>query len=335
MRGSHLIFPAWRLPVAQALSFLHPLDHRPVFIFPWEGITLIGTTDVDHHAPLDVEPAISPAEVAYLMAAAESQFPSLGLTLADVTATFAGVRPVIGSGKDDPSQESRDHVVWVENGLLTVTGGKLTTFRRIALDALKAVAGRFPGLPKPDAKLPVLNQIDITLMNRDHLDETRRRRLLGRYGADAPALVAAAGPGELAPIPGTPTLWAELRWAARAEGVVRLEDLLLRRVRIGLLLRQGGEELLPRIRVLCQAELGWDDDRWTSEQAAYLALWRCCYAPPDPEAVPDWRALLAEARNQRQVSKRVRRRRLIRRSAWAGAVVALGTWLWRRRRRDR
>jgi glycerol-3-phosphate dehydrogenase len=337
LRGSHLIFPAWRLPVAQALSFLHPLDHRPVFIFPWEGITLVGTTDVDHDASLDAEPRISPAEVAYLMAAVESQFPSLGLTLADVIATFAGIRPVIDSGKDDPSQESRDHVVWVENGLLTVTGGKLTTFRRIALDALKAVAGRFPGLPKPDASLPVLSQVDMTLRNRDHLDEPLRRRLLGRYGADAPALIAAAGPGELAPIPGTQTLWAELRWAARAEGVVRLEDLLLRRVRIGLLLPGGGEAILPAVRAICQAELGWDDARWATEQASYLALWRCCYGPPDPAAVPDWRALLAEARSQRQAGRRVRRRRLIRRSAWIGgvgsAVVALGTWLWRRRRR--
>ncbi|MFN2227631.1 MAG: FAD-dependent oxidoreductase, partial [Anaerolineae bacterium] len=60
LRGSHLVFPRWRLPVAQAVGFLHPLDRRPVFIFPWEGITLVGTTDVDHEQPLDEEPRISP-----------------------------------------------------------------------------------------------------------------------------------------------------------------------------------------------------------------------------------------------------------------------------------
>jgi glycerol-3-phosphate dehydrogenase len=336
LRGSHLIFPAWRLPVAQALSFLHPVDRRPVFIFPWEGITLVGTTDVDHDQPLTEEPAISPAEVAYLMAAAESQFPSLNLTLDDVSATFAGVRPVIGSGQADPSKESRDHVVWQENGLLTVTGGKLTTFRRIALDALKAVAERFPGLPKLDARMPVLNQVDVTLRGQNRLDETQRRRLLGRYGADAPALVAAAQAGELAPVPGTQTLWAELRWAARAENVVHLDDLLLRRVRLGLLLPQGGEAILPRVRAICQAELGWDDGRWEAEQAAYLTLWRCCYSLPDRSQIPDWRAMLAEAKGQRQARWQMRRRRWFRRSAWVGgvggAVVAVGTWLWRRRR---
>ena len=269
LRGSHLIFPARRLPIAQAISFLHPLDRRPVFIFPWEGIVLVGTTDVDCDgrfddglACLDAEPAISPDEAAYLMAAVEAEFPALGLALDDVTATFAGVRPVIGTGKADPSREARDHVVWEENGLLTVTGGKLTTFRRIALDALKAIRHRWPELPKPNGKLPVLEPVDVALPGAEALSENQRRRLLGRCGAAAPALVAAARPGELAPIAGTPALWAEVRWAARAEGVVHLDDLLLRRVRLGLLLPGGGEAILPAVRTICQQELGWDDDRW-------------------------------------------------------------------------
>ncbi len=147
LRGSHLIFPAWRLPVAQALCFIHPADSRPVFIFPWEGITLVGTTDVDHLENLQEEPAISPDETAYLLAAVEAQFPSLNLKPEDVISSFAGVRPVIGTGKADPSQESRDHVVWNEDGLLTVTGGKLTTFRRIAHDVLQASRGRLPEGP--------------------------------------------------------------------------------------------------------------------------------------------------------------------------------------------
>ncbi len=324
LRGSHLIFPAWRLPVAQALSFLHPVDRRPVFIFPWEGITLVGTTDVDHDAALNDEPAISPEEVAYLMAAVESQFPSLNLTLDDVTATFAGVRPVIGTGKEDPSKESRDHVVWEEDGLLTVTGGKLTTFRRIALDVLKSVSHRLPGLPKFSDKLPVLDPTPVSLpAAAAGLDESQRRRLLGRYGAAAADLVAAAQPGELEPIPDTAALWAELRWAARSEAVLRLDDLLLRRVRLGLLLPGGGEALLPRIRAICQPELGWDDATWDAEQAAYLALWRGCYSLPDRSAIPDWKALLTESRLQRQVGRRtrgVRRRRWLRRSAVAGSV---------------
>jgi glycerol-3-phosphate dehydrogenase len=314
LRGSHLIFPAWRLPVAQAVSFLHPMDRRPVFIFPWEGITLVGTTDVDHDQPLDAEPRINPEEVSYLMAAVEAQFPSLRLTLDDVLSTFAGVRPVIGTGKVDPSKESRDHVVWEENGLLTVTGGKLTTFRLIALDALKAVRHRLPELPPMDDEVPVLNQVDVDLPGAGHLDETVRRRLLGRYGTDAPALVAAARPGELEPIAGTQTLWAELRWGARAEGVVHLDDLLLRR----------------------QPELGWSDARWEAEEAAYLALWQRCYSLPDREAIPDWHAMLVGARAKREAFQPTRRRKVVRRSTLAGILLGLAValaLLYRRLRR--
>ena len=336
LRGSHLLFPAWRLPVAQAVSFLHPVDRRPVFIFPWEGITLVGTTDVDHDQPLDDEPHISPDEVAYLMAAVEAQFPALELTLDDVISTFAGVRPVIGTGKEDPSKESRDHVVWTEDGLLTVTGGKLTTFRLIALDALKAMRDRLPDMPPPDDRMPVLRPVILEMPGAEHLDEAARRRLLGRYAADAPALVAAALPGELEPIPGTQTLWAELRWAARAEGVLHLDDLLLRRVRLGHLLPEGGKEHLPRIRAICQPELGWDDARWQAEEAAYLQLWHTCYSLPDRAAIPDWRGMLAQAQARQAAARPTRRRQILKRSALAGggmAAALLLPFLYRRRKK--
>jgi glycerol-3-phosphate dehydrogenase len=336
LRGSHLIFPAWRLPVAQAVSFLHPVDRRPVFIFPWEGVTLVGTTDVDHDQPMSHEPRIGCDEVAYLMAAVEAQFPSLHLNLDDIISTFAGVRPVIGTGKADPSKESRDHVVWEEAGLLTVTGGKLTTFRRIALDAISSVRSRLPDLPELDDRVPVLNQVDVALPVTNHLDESTRRRLLGRYAADAPALVTAAQPGELETIPGTQTLWAELRWAACAEGVVHLDDLMLRRVRLGHLLARGGEVLLPQIRAICQPELGWDDARWEAEEAAYLELWRCCYSLPDRDGIPDWQTMLAEAEARRGTKQPGRRRKVIKRSAVAGILAGLAlllTAIYLRKRR--
>jgi len=99
LRGSHLIFPNWRLPVPQAVGFPHPLDRRFVCVCPWENVTLVGTTDSDYTRVLDDEPGIEPEEVAYLMAAVEYRFPTLHLTLDDVIATFSGVRPVIGAGK--------------------------------------------------------------------------------------------------------------------------------------------------------------------------------------------------------------------------------------------
>jgi glycerol-3-phosphate dehydrogenase len=319
LRGSHLIFSSWRLPVAQAVSFLHPLDRRPVFIFPWEGVTLVGTTDVDHHQPLDQEPGISPHEVAYLMAAVEAQFPSLGIRLEDVVSTFAGVRPVIGSGKVDPSKESRDHIVWEDQGLLTVTGGKLTTFRLIALDVLKAARPWLPEMPELDSHIPVLDRVEMELPEADHLDPALTRRLLGRYGKDAANLVLGAGSNELEVVPDTQVLWAELRWAARAEAVVHLDDLMLRRVRLGLILPQGGMHLLPRIRAVCQEELGWDDARWMQEAARYGEIWRKCYNLPASVDIPDWRRMLREARSQPPAINLARRS-----NRWLGAAALMG-----------
>lgn len=287
LRGSHLLFPVWRLPVAQSVSFLHPRDGRPVFAFPWEGVTLVGTTDVDHREPLDEEPSISPAEVAYLLEAVRSMFPPLDIGPGDVLSTLSGVRPVIGSGKADPSQESREYAIWSEEGLLTATGGKLTTFRLQALDVLKAARRHLPPRGLAKRLLPSLpGRAAVLPPAAAGLDPAAVRRLTGRYGAAAPALVEAARPGELEPLPGTSTLWAELRWALRAEGVVHLDDLLLRRVRAGLLLPDGGEDHLERVRDLCAQELGWDERRWKMESARYLDLWEKHYGPPAEGSAP-------------------------------------------------
>jgi glycerol-3-phosphate dehydrogenase len=281
LRGSHLILPTHRLPLRRAVTFLHPADRRPVFAVPWEGVIVFGTTDVDHAAPLETDTAISAFEVGYLLAALNHAFPSLELGPKDVLATLSGVRPVVASrtGQANPSKESREHVLWDENGLLTVTGGKLTTFRLMAHDALEAVRARLPTHPRFDARHRMLTEPpDPGLIA--YLDPSTRLRLLGRYGADAPEVIASAARGELESIGGSAALWAELRWAARAEGVAHLDDLLLRRVRLGLLLPNGGLDFMPRIRAIAQAELGWDDERWAREAAAYAELWKRCYSLP-------------------------------------------------------
>ena len=166
------------------------------------------------------------------------------------------------------------------------------------------------------------------------LPRTTVRRLLGRYGEDAVALVAAAQSGELELIPGTPAVWAELRWAAHAEGVVHLDDLLLRRVRRGLLVPRGAMALLPRIRTICQSELGWDDARWQAEEERYLHLWQRHYGLPDRAAIPDWRALLDEARDRRVMEARKRtierRRRGATVAALAVGLAGLAVSYWRR-----
>ncbi|HEX5807097.1 MAG TPA: glycerol-3-phosphate dehydrogenase C-terminal domain-containing protein, partial [Anaerolineales bacterium] len=107
------------------------------------------------------------------------------------------------------------------------------------------------------------------------LQPAQQLRLIARYGIESIPLFAADS--SHASIPSTPYLWAELRQAARAEGVVHLDDLLLRRVRLGLLAQEGGIDLLPQIRTIVQPELGWDDVRWENEASSYSELWKRAY----------------------------------------------------------
>lgn len=293
LRGSHIVFDRERLPAAEAIALQHPVDRRVMFVFPWQGVTVVGTTDLDHPQDLNVEPSISAAEVSYLMAALELRFPELHLTVDDIVASWAGVRPVVSSGKADPSAETRDHVVWDEKGLVTVTGGKLTTFRIIAHDAMLTILKHLPEATRGTRGDTVLDVAADDQPGLAELPAQDRSWVLGRYGAQAGELLAAAAPGELEHIGASPFLWAELRWAARNEWVAHLDDLLLRRLRIGMLMRDGASEHMARIRAICQPELGWDDARWAQEEADYLALARRCYGIP--EDVPDWRPLL-EAR---------------------------------------
>jgi glycerol-3-phosphate dehydrogenase len=329
LRGSHLIFSHWRLPVAQAVSFAHPQDGRPVFIIPWEGVSLVGTTDVDHNHPLDAEPGISGEEVGYLMAAVEAYFPSLGISLDDVVATYAGVRPVVRGDEEDPSRESRDHVVWWEDGLLTVTGGKLTTFRLIAQDAMRAMQDRLPEFPRLEAGAAFFTPITGTLPGGNQLNKAVQERLSGRYGRAASSLIAEARTEEMRTIAGTAYFWSELRWAARHEDVHHLDDLLLRRLRIGLLLPHGGRSLRDRFATICAEELHWNGARWNAEWDRYMDLWHRSYSLPDPAAIPDWKQIL-QAQQARQAGNN-------RSMRWLAPVAALtsmlGLLFWRRLRR--
>lgn len=280
LRGSHLIFPADKIPIAHAISFTHPADGRPVYAFPWEGAVLFGTTDLDHSADIELDPAITETEVTYLMDALGACFPNLLVAGEDCISTFAGIRPVLSEGKLDPSQESREHVVWVDKGLVTVTGGKLTTYRLLAWDTLEKARPFLRSSVDSKGKAdPAFAESSAPSPSKG-LEEARWRRLLGRYGEGAQEIVELAGPEDLEAIPGTHTLWAELPFVARKEQVRHLSDLLLRRVRIGLLTPDGGAECLPRIRQLCERALPWDDERWRIEIDRYRDHWRQFYGPP-------------------------------------------------------
>jgi glycerol-3-phosphate dehydrogenase len=282
LRGSHLFFDFERLPIYQAIAFSHPDDGRPVFVYPWENVTLAGTTDIDHGLPLDREPSISLEEADYLLRAVQSIFPELELGKKDVISTQAGVRPVISSGRKDPSEESREHAIWQEGGLLTVTGGKLTTFRPIAVDVLREASKINKKITAPGENLELFKAIEPDIFAQ-RIGPSQARRLCGRYGEGAEAILAAA-PELLIEIEGTPYLWAELSWSVKNEGVEHLDDLLLRRFRLGILLPDGGTGLLSRLRPLIQSSLGWGDGRWSDEVGRFERIREMAHAIPD-----EWR----------------------------------------------
>jgi glycerol-3-phosphate dehydrogenase len=175
--------------------------------------------------------------------------------------------------------------LWLEKGLLSITGGKLTTFRTTALEVLHAVRQALPDMGVLNPQAPILTAVKPPAKPL-HMDAQAFERLYARYGQLADQLLAQAQPEDCVPIDSTDYLWAELPWVAAHEGVIHLQDLMLRRTRLGFLLRDGGQAFLPRIRELCQPVLGWDDADWTREENDYCQQWRKNYAPPAPSTPP-------------------------------------------------
>jgi glycerol-3-phosphate dehydrogenase len=280
LRGSHLVFSSKTLPVSHAISFLHPEDGRFVFTIPWEGVVLFGTTDLEHEKALVDSPKITEKEVSYLLKGVQAFFPSLKITRKDCISTFSGVRTVFSKSNKDPSAESREHFLRTDKGLISVAGGKLTTFRKIAWDVLKLAQPYFTFSLHMDTQTPLFsNSFNAISLNSD-LSENALIRLKGRYGKGAEKIIREALPKDLEHIPDTPSLWAELAYVARHEQVRHLADILLRRVRLGVILPGGGKTHMKRIRDLCQPALGWDDARWEQEKISYMQIIQENYAPP-------------------------------------------------------
>ncbi|MES2088573.1 MAG: glycerol-3-phosphate dehydrogenase/oxidase [Pseudomonadota bacterium] len=248
-RGGHLFVSSQRVPVQDCLTVMHPDDGRPVFVFPWRGETCIGTTDLDHQGDVNEEPHCTTAEVDYLLKVVNHEMPTVQLARADIISTMAGVRPIIASGRGrNPSKERREHVVWQANGVISVSGGKLTTFRQIALDALKA-AGLMDERAHRDA----------------HQD--RKQRCFNHHIPDPHRLSE-----PLAGVAQGAALLKQVEWILQNEMVTHLDDLMLRRLRAGNLLPDAGESLLPILQALCQHHLGWDAPAWEAECTRYRQI---------------------------------------------------------------
>jgi len=277
-RGTHVTLSRDSLPV-DAGVIVPAGGSRAIFVLPWLGRTLVGTTDNDYEGELRHIPP-GDEDLAYLLEALNGFFGTeLGLT--DLTGAYAGVRPLISTGDPKKSVDiSRKAELYeTSSGLVTITGGKLTTWRRmakLAVDRLVEREGRkapcrtheIPlGLPTDPADLPAVEGVD----------EGSRRHLAARYGhAAREVLEIAAGDPELARriTPDLPDLVAEAPLAARREQAHSLADVLLRRTRLGLLdarvLAAEGSEGAARVARAMATELGWDDARMDAE----LVEWR-------------------------------------------------------------
>ncbi|MEZ5075110.1 MAG: glycerol-3-phosphate dehydrogenase/oxidase [Solirubrobacterales bacterium] len=280
-RGTHLTLPIEKLPLNGAACIVPAGADRTIFVLPWYGRVLVGTTDNDYDGDIDhVRPG--PEDVGYLLDAVNSYF-GTDLGPGVLTGAFAGVRPLISTGDPKKSVDiSRKAELYeTSSGMLTITGGKLTTWRRMAKSVVDRIAMR------EDRELPChTHEIPLGMEARDSdleppagLDGARlpdgwRELLAFRYGhAAGRVLAVAAERRELAGaiVDGQPDLLAEVAVAARDEQARGLADVLLRRTRLALLAApqlRTPESVLPAAETL-GAELGWGRSRIEAEAAAW------------------------------------------------------------------
>lgn len=259
-KGIHVTVPRRALPAEVAAVVPVPGDRRSVFVVPWPGgdDVYVGTTDTDWDGPLD-DPACLPEDVDYLLGAV-NKVVTEPVGREQVTGVWAGLRPLLNPAGGQrlsarTADMSRRHTVAVsEGGMVTVTGGKLTTYRQMAQDAVDAAVRRL-GSAAPGGTtrcrtphLRLRGAAGLAELSAPGtagsfgLDEERWATLVARHGDEAPAVVSLAGgrPELLEPlVPGLPHLKAEALWAARQEMALTLDDVLARRTRARL--RRAGD----------------------------------------------------------------------------------------------
>ena len=274
-KGIHITVP-WSLVRNEIAAVIPvPKDRRSVFVVPWGGeggphrFTYIGTTDTDYDGPLD-DPQITADDVAYLLRAINAAI-TTKITEADILGTWAGLRPLVAAATSERTADlSRRHSVHVSpSGMVTVTGGKLTTYRRMAADAVDRVV-------KELGRGGRSRTARVKLLGADGWDASDLpAALTERYGADGREVVALqeadASLAQLL-IDGLPYTRAEIVYAVRAEMARSVDDVLSRRTRARLLARDASAAAADEVAALMAPELGWDADECKRQVAHYRAL---------------------------------------------------------------
>ena len=282
-KGVHIAVSRERLSTHAALTLLSPVDGRVMFALPSTATTIIGTTDT----PTDERPdevRASSTDVAYLLATANLFFPAARLTPSDVIAAWAGIRPLVASGfTRDPASASREHRIdRSASGMISVSGGKLTTYRSMAAEVVTAVErslGRSPSrsttglVPLPGGDLRSTDEAFRTA-ELEVGDAIIARRLVEAHGTrwrEVSALTSAEPALARRIVRDLPYLLAEVVYAVEREMAVTLADVLIRRLRIAYEVADHGRSASRVATAVLAGRLGWDNARSRIEIARYDA----------------------------------------------------------------
>ncbi|SMY11998.1 glycerol-3-phosphate dehydrogenase/oxidase [Brevibacterium jeotgali] len=289
-KGIHVTVPRDRIDAPARVGVITRTETSVLFIIPWGELWLIGTTDTPWREDVGL-PLVTATDIDRVLEGANAVL-ERPLTREDVVGSFAGLRPLLQpvDGTGDSARVSREHAVLeVAPGLSAIAGGKFTTYRVMAADAVDfAVRSRFPRSRSRTEDLPLLgadgaqlsaSRRSLVLANRDlrahGWDEARLDRLLSRYGgrlADLFALIDAE-PALACPLPGAEHCTAaEVVYAVRAEGALHLEDVLHRRLRLEFEVPDRGVAAAEVAARLVAPVLGWDEDRVAEEVARFTSV---------------------------------------------------------------
>jgi len=275
-KGVHLTLP--RSVVGGDISLGLPAGkHGSIFVALWGDLVYVGTTDTEYDGPVD-DPQCTPEDIAFLLRAVNSGL-DVNVTEADIVGTWAGLRPLVAAGSGRTRDMSRRHHLSVStSGIVSIAGGKLTTYREMAAHTVDAVVRLLGGRRSRRSRTKRLS-----LRGADGVERARSYRglapdvvthLAGRYGGEATDLFALLEkrPDLLAPlVRGLPYLLVEAVHAARSEMATTLDDVLSRRTRARLLARDASADAAGAVAEVLAGELGWSEARCRAEVESYRA----------------------------------------------------------------
>ena len=280
-KGVHIVIRRDRVHADAAVA-CQAEDGRNMFLCPWDDVHIIGTTDT--FTDDDNWQKITGQEADYLLEAINRTFPDAGLQREDIVSAYVGVRPLVAKAGDNKpaSSVSREHRITEDpSGLISVAGGKLTTFRAMAEDLVNRVVRQLPTARRGQLNRCRTSGITLrtdtfdrsTLLtelgSRYHLSPEHSERLIEAWGANADELLGNAPSEWREPIGNSRYIYAEVAWALQYECAANLCDILEHRLRLASLCPGQGLQQLDRIASVAARTAGWSDDRMMQEMDQY------------------------------------------------------------------